>query len=491
MGSNILLSQEKRVIKNSLFIPLAKVYFVVTGYGIYFGLTRILDPSQFGIYGVVIGLISVVNMVFISGTIQGVSKFISEDESQAENIKQSAFLLQGILGGIIFLTLNILSRQISCMLNDEELSPYIRIASFIFLFYSYYAVFVGHLNGIKDFRRQGMLDMFYSTLKILLILSLAYYGASLYGAIAGFASASFIILLIALLVVGFKPAGRMFPVKKLFNFMIIVMVFTLVQELIMHSDLFLLKALTEKISSNLKAGLYTACLSIARIPFMIMISLSYIIFPIISKATTSDQDEKARYYIYQGMRICLIMSVLFSVLIASSPRETLLLLYPGSYQAAYKALQFLTFGYMFFSLFTVATAILTSSGKPQHSLMIGIIILLCQVALNFSLIPVYGITGAAIGTASAQFIGLLISGLIIYRRFNVFIPFNNLLRIAGASILIYLCSAVFICGGIFLILKNLILILLFFVLLVIIREITVDEIIEIKRIVFGSDKESI
>lgn len=481
------LNDERVLIKNTLFIPLAKIYFIITGYGIYFGLTRILETWQFGIYGVVIGLISVINMVFITGTVQGVSKFISEDEDQAESIKRTALIMQCILSGIVFILLNIFSHKIAGWLNDVSLAPFISISSLIFLFYSYYAVFIGHLNGIRDFKRQGGLDMCYSTLKIIMILSMAYFISPLYGAISGFACASALILIIALFLVGNKPAKSAFPMKKLFDFTIIVMIFTLVQELIMHSDLFLLKALSEKAQSNINAGLYTASLSIARIPFMIMISLNYIVFPAISKATKIEEKEVAKQYIYQSLRICLILSILFTVLIASSSRDTLMLLYPVSYAQAGCALAYLSFGYLFFSVFNVSTAVLTSSGNPLYSLILGIIMLIFQIIFNVLLIPRYGINGAACATATAQMIGLIVAGMVVYKKFGVFIPFANILRVSAVAAIIYVIALSVHFQGIFLIIKNIILIVLFVLLMLIVREVSINEIRDLKKILI-SDK---
>src|SRR5436190_15739635 len=85
--------------RGTIYITAAKIWFMVSGYGIHFILPRLITKEQFGIYQVVVGVVSVINAVIITGTYQAVSKRVSEDEANAGSIKSTALKLQVMIGG--------------------------------------------------------------------------------------------------------------------------------------------------------------------------------------------------------------------------------------------------------------------------------------------------------------------------------------------------------------------------------------------------------
>src|SRR5690242_1622359 len=70
--------------RGTIYITIAKLYFIVSGYAIYFFLPRILSAQEFGQYGFVTGVVSIINAVIVIGTQQAVSKFVSEDTRRAD-----------------------------------------------------------------------------------------------------------------------------------------------------------------------------------------------------------------------------------------------------------------------------------------------------------------------------------------------------------------------------------------------------------------------
>src|SRR5262249_28408424 len=150
--------------RGTIYITAAKVWFILTGYAIFFALPRLISADQFGLYQVVIGVVSVVNAVLVLGTQQTVSKYVSQEPEKAESIKTAALRGQVIVGGIVSICFFLISPFVASRLNDSRLTGYFRLASAIPLFYSFYAVFTGYFNGKKQFLKQACIDMTYSTL---------------------------------------------------------------------------------------------------------------------------------------------------------------------------------------------------------------------------------------------------------------------------------------------------------------------------------------
>src|SRR6185369_3964831 len=129
--------------RGTIYITAAKLWFMASGYGIHFTLPRLISPDQFGLYQVVISIVSIINAVVVTGTSQTVSKYISQNESKADSVKSKALRLQLPVGGSLALLFALLAPVIANYLNDSGLTNYLRLAALITLSYSFYSVYTG------------------------------------------------------------------------------------------------------------------------------------------------------------------------------------------------------------------------------------------------------------------------------------------------------------------------------------------------------------
>src|SRR5687767_1959163 len=198
--------------RGTIYITLAKIWFMVSGYGIHFILSRLMSEEQYGLYNVAVYTVSIVNAVIITGTYQTVSKYISQEPEKADAVKSKALKLQTVVGGGASLGFFLLAPTIADYLNDPRLTGYLRLASLITLSYSFYAVFTGYFNGLKRFFAQAAIDTTYSTLKLSFIIALVWIGLGVEGGIGGFALAAASVLVIsAFLARGGKRGGEVRP----------------------------------------------------------------------------------------------------------------------------------------------------------------------------------------------------------------------------------------------------------------------------------------
>ena len=88
--------------RGALYLMAANIVFLTTGYFIHVGLARILGPASYGIFGVVIYLVTLGDTVLNSGIPAGASKFIAEDSKKATAIRNKALKMQSIFGLSLF-----------------------------------------------------------------------------------------------------------------------------------------------------------------------------------------------------------------------------------------------------------------------------------------------------------------------------------------------------------------------------------------------------
>lgn len=436
--------------KGVLFLTLSKLYFLVGGYCIIFALTRILGPEGYGIYSSINAFIAVLDAVILIGTIQAVSKFVSEDEEQAEKVKQKALQLQTMVGGGIALIYFLMAPAIAGYLQDETLIPFLRLSAIIVLCYSFYGIYLGYINGRKLFVKQAFIDMTFTTIKASFMIGLAYAGLKYtqkvlgegvtstdlptYGALGGFCLAAFIIVILCIIFVRSKKGIKSdFPAKKLLVFQGTIILFTLIINLLLQADLILVKKFTD----NFSTGIYAAALQLSRVPYQAITAITFVIFPLISEATFNKETSKTKMYINNTLRFSLMLLTILVVLFATSPKGTILFLYNAEYIPSAEILAIYVFAVMFFALFFIMTSIISGSGHPGISCIAAFITLIITVSLNYYAIPKYELMGAAIATTIAMFSGTLITSGIILHKFKHLINPVNAIRIIFVGAIIY------------------------------------------------------
>jgi stage V sporulation protein B len=471
--------------RGTIYISAAKLWFILSGFGVYIALTRLVSEDQVGLYQVVIGIVSIINAVVVTGTSQTVSKYISQDESRADSVKAKALKLQVAVGGSLSLGFFLLAPVIASYLNDARLTNYLRLAALITLSYSFYSVFTGYFNGQKKFLTQAALDATYSTLKLACIVLLVWAGFGVAGGIGGFALAAAGVLITSAIVAGRGARRGDVRAKDLFAFQFYLLAFTFVLNLLQKVDLILVKALSspDTIEASANAGFYGAAINVANITYQVIISITFVIFPLVSQATFANDRKLTQVYIANTLRYTLMIMALLATLFSANAASVLHVIYPDAYQASSGALGWVAFGMLAFGLIYVLTTIISASGRPTISLIIGVVTLAASAALNALLIPRLGLIGAGLATTLAMFIGAGVGIGYLLTRFGALIPLRSLARIAGCSAIIYALSLAYTpASKVVIVVKLAVLCLLYVIVLIVSREVGRDELRLLQRV---------
>jgi|GEM_PF-378654 len=400
-----------------LVITAAKLWFMVTGALIQLGLPIVFGSAElFGVFKIVTEAIGLLNMVVITGSLQAVAKLVSERPDRAREIVNQALKLQLMLGVPLTLVYALASPWIAgAFFNDPTLAPLMQVSSLIILFYAYYAIFVGYLNGIKSFVRQASLDIGFQTMKTIGMLGLVAAGFGVAGAVWGFAGAAGMICLISgVWTMRILRAGQpekapekeeggeeidRDQLKRLGTFLLLVMAYTFALNGLLRADLFVLKSIASRAPeawsalapvfgtvSDKFAGFYGAALNLSRLPYQGVIAVTFVIFPLISEATFQQDRDRTRVYIEDTFRYCLILIAGVALPLIFNADSLIGALYSTDYQAAADALAIMSTSIIFFALFYVAATIITGAGRPGVAGILMGISLLISAGLNWAFI---------------------------------------------------------------------------------------------------------
>ena len=474
--------------RGTVYLTAAKLYFLATSALLPLLLARILSPDKYGIYKVVIGAMTVVNALLVTGALQSVSKFVAEDPGRSPEVHRKALILQTLLGAAAALLFVLAAPLMAAGLRDPALAHYLRLAALAIATFGLYAVFMGTMNGRGLFGKQAALDFTYSTAKVGLILGLAWIG-SVAGALVGFASAGLAVGLLGLLFAGSGRWGERFPMRRLLGFAAGAMSVTLVVNLLLQTDLFLVKRLSPAGDSNLLAGLYSAALDLSRLPYQaIAVPTALVLLPAVSRGLAGNTNGDAARALRAALRYVLIGVGLAATLLATNSHPLLMLIFKPAYAGAALPLRIAPFGVLAFCIFYVFATALIGSGRPFHAAAIGVVTLIIDVILNSLLIPPYGLVGAASATALALTAGALLAAFHVRRTLRVEFPLATLGRVLIAGVLIAGVSTRWDAVGVLVLLKCAGLGALFLGFLILFRELTRDDLARLRAILPSSSR---
>jgi O-antigen/teichoic acid export membrane protein len=439
-----------------LFIAAAKMYFMLAGAAIELVLPRVLGWVVFGAYGVVAQVVSTVNNVVTTGTIQAVSRFTTADPAKADEAKATGLRMHLFVGLPLAAGFALLAPWWAELLHDPSKTLPFALSAGIVLGYAFYAVFVGSANGTRAFHKQAGLDASFATLKAGFILCAAALGLGVVGAISGWVLAVLVILVVAMAWVGLprrQDRGAALDVRPMARFLGQVAAYLILMNLLMAVDQFLLKRLTTEWftahdvaaaeaarQADRLVGYYRGAQNLARLPYQLILAATFVVFPLVSRATFEADLEKTRGYIRTTLRYSLLCAGALGSVLVANPGPILDVPYKAdAVLVCAPALVALALGHVAFAVLAIAGTILNGAGRTKDAIGVAMATLALAVVGLWGVIPRMDPTAdrqvlfaCALAISAAMGLGALLSAVVLWRRFAAAVPVLSVLRVAVA-----------------------------------------------------------
>lgn len=476
------------IVKSAFWVVISEILFNLSGFVIHSALGRILGPSEYGRYSLVVTLTTMVIILIGNGIPTAMSKYISEcfetDANRVRVIKKQAIILQTFIIGIVTIIFFLLAPVIAGLLKDASLTSLFQLSTLIIPAFAGASFYFSYFTGLHKFNLQAALKIFRSFVRVVIIIGLAYF-LGVRGSILGYIIAPTIVFFVALFLDKFivnkeikketlQPNQReeIFPWKKLVNYAWQIIVFFLAYEFLISIDLYMIKALLQ---DDRLAGIYNAALTVGRIPYYIFYAMTIFILPMISKATSQKNRAETSKILSQSLRLILILLVPMVILLSIFAMPSIELLYGNQYSEGALSMSILVFGIGFLTLFYVLSFAMNGAEKTRISMWIAIAGFVANSILNYIFISLYGIIGAAIATSIASFLIMLIMLFYIYREFKVAYQIKNVWRTTVAGFGIYFFDSFFSFPKKFFIFEAILLFIFYFIFLYLFREIKKED----------------
>ena len=505
--------------KSALWVTFSEILFNLSGFVIHSVLGRFLGPADYGRYGIIITLTTMVIILIGNGIPTAMAKYISEyfeiNPRMVKTIKKQAIVLQTIIiGGITILFF--FSIPLICKaLGDPTLIPLFRISTLIIPAFAGASFYFSYYTGLHRFNLQATLKTLRSIFRIVFVIGLAYFW-KVEGSIVGYIIAPGGVFLVAFLIDKFYIGPKLkkqeelqkniasdnrsgsfaaaaqddvnFDWRKLTNYAWQIVVFFLAYELLISIDLYLVKAILR--DDNL-TGIYNAALTVGRIPYYIFYAMTIFLLPMVSKSTSQNNPEETKKILAQSLRIMLLLLVPMIVLMSIYAKPILIDFYGAKYALGAFPMSILEYGIGFLTIFYVMSFALNGAGKTKMVMKISIVGFLINAILNYILIKKYSITGSAIATSIASFIVAIWILYYLWRDFGALIKIKTFLKTIFAAAGMYLVSLLFSKGEIAFIAWSIILFVFYLFVLYILKEIKKEDLEIVKTLIFRKKKEEV
>jgi stage V sporulation protein B len=445
------------IAKSALWVTASEIIFNLSGFIIHSILGRILGPADYGRYGIIVTLTTMVIILIGNGIPTAMAKYISEifntNPYLILKIKRQAIIIQTALIAIITAVFYLSAPLISLLLNDSSLTPLFRFSSLIIPAFAAASFYFSYFTGLHQFNTQATLKTVRSFLRIFFVIGMAVI-FGLKGSISGYIIAPFSVFIVAFLIDKFvidkqiKNQTSQLPLnnnltvnfhwKKLVNYGWQIVAFFLAYELLISIDLYLVKGI---LRDDKTVGVYNAALTVGRIPYYIFYAMTVFLLPMVSQKSANNNLKNAKEIINNALRIMLIFLTPLVILLSTYAYPTLELLYGEKYLLGAPPMSILVFGVGFLTIFYVLSFAANGGGKTIISMFISFIGLILNIILNYFLILKLGILGSAWATTFTSFLITLIMLYYIKKHFDACFNLVELLKILLSGIILYLLAS--------------------------------------------------
>jgi len=393
------------VARGSLLGMVGQGWHLVTAFLLYAYLARVLGPTRFGEWTVVLSVLGWVEIFVTAALVKVTTKALTERPADATRLSKSVYLGQAIVSAAVFFAVLVCAGPMAQALGDLALAPLIRIAALDIPFYAAFMAASSIVLGKQLFTKQGVAWLAYASAKALLIAGFVWAGWGIEGALVGNALSSLVGLLVMYSAVNgsrdrlaeLVPALRWMAVASL-----PFLALSLVQGVTQYADLWIVSAVVPDAE---QVGFYAAATVLAEIPVFLFLGLNRVIFPSITSARAGGDDTSADDYAALAIRMAVIVTVLAAMLAVAVGRQGIELVYSAEFLRAYVPVALLMFAGAGRTIHATCAEILMARERRSAALTLLGAMVVAEGVLVIVAAQRSGIDGAAAATAVSMLTG--------------------------------------------------------------------------------------
>jgi len=422
-----------KIARGSLIMLIGYFIFRVGGYIYRFVTANLLSPAGFGILNLALPTQQILIQIASGGMPPAIAKHVSEysaqgDEEMVKQVIHTSLKIVIVLGLLFSLIIFLLADPLAYgYFHKPEAALPLKLVALITPFSVVVGVFRGAFQGVFQMGNivitKAFEQVFMISSAIILILVGFYVAGAVIGTAIGFLFSALAGYYLYRRGLGkrLKDVKLSFTLKQELSLAKVLIIFALPVLVTGLAETALFDAIGNFIVGRYLAseqlGFYGAATPVARLPLIISMSVATAVLPATAEAMGLKNRQVLKGYVNQSYRYVslVVLPMCVGTFVFATP--IMKLLYVNSaYMNGAAALQILSIGMLFFTIYTVSSSIAQGLGKPYLPMVILIAGVILDVALSMYLVPLYGITGAA---AATTITALFIMSTIVWKTLQV------------------------------------------------------------------------
>lgn len=370
-------------------------------------LVRILGPSRYGEYAIVMSVFALLMIIVSSGVASGTRKYLAEDRDEEDwhaNVFGYYFRIAALMA-FSASALLIAAAQIGIVDRalGQEYSFYFLLLALITVMAQFREYVRRSLLGLK---LEHISEPYYVSQKILFFvfaIGLAYLGYGVAGVLAGHIISDFILSVSGLAIlsrhVSFSrilgSIPERFPRGELFSFNNLTIVYIFMLTSLYHVDVLMLQAFT----TEAQVGYYKAALVLAEFLWLAPKAIQSVMIQSASELWQQERIEKITSLSSKATRYTLLLTTLLALGIAALAPEFIPRYYGAAFEPTIVPLLLLLPGTVAFAVARPILSVSHAKGEMRVIILATGATAVMNLVLNALLIPRFGIQGAAVATS--------------------------------------------------------------------------------------------
>ncbi len=401
----------RRVIKGSFWNLLLR--FSNSGLGLLrtIVLVRLIAPHDFGLFGIALLTLSIVDTFSETGFSQALIK----KKGAIEGFLDSVWTVQVIKGFIIAIVLFFASSYVADFFNTEQAEPILKVIGLAIIFKNLTNVSVVYFEKELKFNKFFVYQFSGTLIDVTVAIAFGILTQSVWALVFGFIAGHFVRMVASYVIDYYRPKIKFDwdKIKKLSVFGRWVFGSSLLNFLLTQGD----DILVGKVLGATSLGFYQIAYKISNFPAnQISNVISQVLFPAYSKL--QDRIDKLREGYLKVMQIVLFVSLPVSGFILVFASDFTRIVLGENWMPLVPALQVLSIYGGLRALGATTGALFLALGKPQIQTTIKVLQLILLVILIYPLTVRFGILGASIAVTSYAIVFNIVAVYIALKLIN-------------------------------------------------------------------------
>lgn len=381
-----------------------------------------LGASGLGLYSLVLIVYSIATLIAALGIPSATVRYVAELKDKKDELNSfiSCSLINSIIFGTIFaIVLYFSSNYISLFFHKPDLTPLIQIISVGIPFFVLSNTIFRLFNGLRKMGYYSFGIIFRSVLILIFSLVFIFINLGINGPVLAIAISeivtTFFVLILSKNIFSFIIKDYFKETKQLIRFGI---------QLVLNDGTYFLDTSVDTIIvgyflTSQEVGIYSIAIMFAQLLFVIPGAIAQVTYPVLTEFYHKKLTDAMKSTLSKSIKYSFFISSIIGLGLILFSSNIISILLPPIFQQAVIPLSIIIFSLILYAPFTSIGSLWNAVGKPHIIFILGIIWVTINAIVNITLIPIYGILGAAIATSTTY----------IIRPFPGFYLWNRLLNI--------------------------------------------------------------